>query len=494
LLIRNTFEEPVLTGLRFINTAEIDASFFEFGHILVDLKPDLFQRWREGGSVGKGVEPVGESVIRIESADALIQNLKLEPGETFSVDVQFELSKDYRLVRPVQPKWDFIQLGTPKDPEAVVGGQRFEIDFNKLVQIKTGSEWHYLDNASDIDPTWIAPDFNDSEWKLGKAAFGYGDVDTTNINNQLTDARNITTYFRHTFEVADPSFFRNLYLRLRRNDGAVVYLNGTEIHRVNLPEGEITSKTLATQDVRGPEGDVYFPIEVKPELLQQGTNVVAVEIHLADSNSQDLSFDLELYANPTDTRSRPNVAFASPTDNALVRTDQVVPIEVEALDMDGKITSISLFADDELLGTSDEQPFNFQWKGASLGTHHLKAVAVDNDQQETVAETTITVLENIPPSVSFTQPSEGTMFNVGEAISVSAEASDPDGKISRVEFYLQRMLMFDDPATLVGIAESAPYEISLKDIPPGDYMLTALAMDDGGIYGQAIPIMIMVHG
>jgi hypothetical protein len=402
------------------------------------------------------------------------------------------LPKDYRLIRGVLPKWDLMQIGTREHPEAIVGGQRFEIDISKIVLVKTGSEWRYLDRGSGPGDNWRSLEFDDSKWKLGRADLGFGNNPVTTIYGGPPNRRRITTHFRHTFEVTDPTFFRSLHLRLKRNDGAVVYLNGTEIHRVNLPQDGVTPSTLATRDVGGLEREVFFPIQVNRELLRKGRNVVAVEIHLASPSSQDSTFDMELYANPVDTRFPPDVAFASPMNGALFQTGQAIPIQVEALDSDGKIAAVSFFADGKLLGTANDAPYTFQWEGASLGSHQLGAVAIDNDQRRAIVDTVVTVLENAPPSVDLTQPGDRIVFQVGEVIPVLAQASDDGGNISRVEFYLHSMDVFVDPK-LVGTAGTEPFETSLRDLAPGHYMLSAVAIDDRGAVSQSIPIHLHIQ-
>lgn len=494
ILIRNVFKERVLTGLRFANAEEIGASFFDSGRILVDLKPELFKRWQEGGAVGRGIEPLGEGAIQIVSPEAFLGNIALEPEEVFSVDLRFELSKEYKPPRGRLPKWDLMQLGTPEKPDAVVGGQRFELDFSKLVLVRAGDDWRYRDDGFAQEADWVSPDWDDSGWKLGRAALGFGDDVVTTIDGGPPDQRHITTYFRKSFDVADPGFFRSLYLRLRRNDGAVVYLNGKEIQRVNLPEGEITPKTFATRQVDGLERQVFFPIPVERELLQQGRNVLAVEIHLASPDSPDLSFDLELYGNPANPRFPPTAAFVTPMDGALFQPGQAIPIEVEALDGDGKVRAVSLFADGEPVGTREEPPYVFEWNFAEPGTHRLRAAAVDDDDQRATVEVALTVLENVPPVVALTQPMDGAVFASAEAIAAVAQASDAMGKVDRVEFYLRDAEIFGAKERLAGTVTEEPYLLVLTAPEPGHYMLTAIAFDDRGDRSQSMPVHIEITG
>lgn len=489
--IRNISDEPVEAGLRFADTGGFDTPFFDFGRISVDLKPMLFERWRAGGARGKGIEPLGNTTIGIFSPQAFIQGIRLEPKETFSVDVHFELSKDYQMVRGTLPKLDLIQTGTRNDPEAIVGGQRFEVDFSKIKLIEPGSIWRYFDGKSRVGKKWQSQDFDDSKWKKGKADLGFGNNPVTTINAGPPERRRITTYFRHTFEVEDPTFFRNLYLRLKRNDGAVVYLNGKEIHRVNLGQDPVNQRTVADRNVGGLEREIFFPVEVERGLLRKGKNVIAVEVHLASPNSTDATFDLQLYANPTDNRFSPNIAFIGPTYGALFQPDQPIPIQLEALDSDGKIAEVSFYADGKLIGRDSDPPYSVQWKEPSLGIHQLRADVLDNDKLTTTASTVITVVENTPPTVELIQPGNGSTFRATEVIPLRAEADDEGGKILRVDYYLLSMDGFKD-ASLVATAKTEPYETSLRDVAPGHYMLIAVAVDDGGAVSHSVPMHIDV--
>ena len=110
--------------------------------------------------------------------------------------------------------------------------------------------------------------------------------------------RFITTYFRHQFDVADPSLFESLTLELLRDDGAAVYLNGTEIERTDNLASDAAFDVLANfnnaRDVRGLDERTFFKSDVDTGLLIQGTNFLAVEVHQHSAGSTDLSFDLQL--------------------------------------------------------------------------------------------------------------------------------------------------------------------------------------------------------
>jgi hypothetical protein len=83
-------------------------------------------------------------------------------------------------------------------------------------------------------------------------------------------------------------------LHLLWDDGAVVYLNGQEIVRSNMPSAEINYRTLASSVVEVPGESVFHEFDIDIGLLRQGNNVLAVEIHQANTSSTDISFDLSL--------------------------------------------------------------------------------------------------------------------------------------------------------------------------------------------------------
>lgn len=162
--------------------------------------------------------------------------------------------------------------------------------------ISSEAFWSYLDDGSDLDPAWTEVNYPDESWSEGQAELGYGDGDETTVVSYGNDGNDkyITTYFRKTFTVADATTFDDLLVRLKRDDGAVVYLNGNEILRSNLPNGEITFDTEANSAVSSDEEDAFYEYTVAANDLVSGLNCIAVEIHQISPTSSDISFDLEL--------------------------------------------------------------------------------------------------------------------------------------------------------------------------------------------------------
>lgn len=189
-------------------------------------------------------------------------------------------------------------LNTDDSPEAshtydLVG----ETDRETIVPLH--SDWSFLDDGSDQGIAWIQPNFDDRTWSSGFAELGYGEGDE--LSTIAGQGIHFTNYFRHRFmvEANDLAEITALTLLLKRDDGAVVSLNGTEIVRENLPAGPIAFDTPATS--ASDNGQLFFSFNIDPDLLVEGENVLAVEIHQVNLTSSDASFDLDASLQATAT-------------------------------------------------------------------------------------------------------------------------------------------------------------------------------------------------
>ncbi|HEY5915216.1 MAG TPA: lamin tail domain-containing protein, partial [Verrucomicrobiae bacterium] len=169
-----------------------------------------------------------------------------------------------------------------------------------LTLVAAGSRWKYLDDGSNLGTNWVGLQFPDGSWPSGPAELGYGDKaegrpETTEISfGPDATQKYITYYFRQAFTVTQAPTVHDLNISLLRDDGAVVYLNGWDVFRSNMPEGPFDYLTLANYAVAGAEETTYFLKSVDSSYLREGTNLLAVEIHQSSAGSSDISFDLSL--------------------------------------------------------------------------------------------------------------------------------------------------------------------------------------------------------
>ncbi|WP_167546579.1 lamin tail domain-containing protein [Stieleria maiorica] len=163
--------------------------------------------------------------------------------------------------------------------------------------VNSGDTWNYLDDGTQPPANWASMAFEDQSWKSGPSELGYGDGDEATVvsfGGNSSD-KHITTYFRRRFN-ADLSGgnLTTATLRVRRDDGVAIYINGVEAVRNNLPAGPLTSATTASGVVGGGDESTWYEFSIDPALLHNGVNLIAAEVHQVSGTSSDITFDAEL--------------------------------------------------------------------------------------------------------------------------------------------------------------------------------------------------------
>jgi len=198
--------------------------------------------------------------------------------------------------------------------------------------VPAGSVWKYLDTGIDQGTAWREPAFDDTTWTSGMAQLGFGDGDeATLINHFPNGVPIITAYFRKTFTIADHSVYSNLTVRLLRDDGGIVYINGVEVFRSAMPAGPVTYSTLATITADGTNEFAFVTRVVPASVLVDGENLVAVEIHQVNATSSDMSFDLSLLGNSPTLNQQP----IANSQTIAVTQNTSRPITLTGFDPDG---------------------------------------------------------------------------------------------------------------------------------------------------------------
>ncbi|MDP2316480.1 MAG: CotH kinase family protein [Pseudomonadota bacterium] len=166
---------------------------------------------------------------------------------------------------------------------------QYSVDLRKYGELPVwpGFVWHYVDDGTNLGTAWRAPAYDDTAWSQGAAPLGYGEdyLATTISSGSDPAAPTITSYFRYTFSVASLADITKLSVGLIRNDGAAVYLNGTEILRDNLP-ADASYDTPALAPLSAADEVLWVTVDVDPALLVDGPNVLAVELHQSDAGLQ----------------------------------------------------------------------------------------------------------------------------------------------------------------------------------------------------------------
>jgi hypothetical protein len=161
--------------------------------------------------------------------------------------------------------------------------------------LANGSNWKYLDNGSNQGTAWYGTGFNDASWASGNAELGYGDGDEATVVSYGSNAsaKYITTYFRKVINIPSTAGFLYYTINFRRDDGSVIYINGTEVNRNNMPTGTIAFTTPASTAC-GDDGGTIQTFTVAAGTFTNGNNTVAVEIHQNNGTSSDITLEFEL--------------------------------------------------------------------------------------------------------------------------------------------------------------------------------------------------------
>ena len=160
--------------------------------------------------------------------------------------------------------------------------------------IKNGDHWSYFDRGY-LEENWFKT-LNHQNWKTGYTPLGYGDrLITTSINyGDDQDDKDIIKYFTKKISIKDISKFKGFEFRLQRDDGAIIYVNGKELYRDNMPDGHITHKTKSIQVVDTEDEGTFYVKIFDPTIFKNGDNTISVQIHQCNTYSSDCIFSLEL--------------------------------------------------------------------------------------------------------------------------------------------------------------------------------------------------------
>jgi hypothetical protein len=344
-----------------------------------------------------------------------------------------------------------------------------------LVLVPTGAVWKYLDDGSNQTVDWRAPGFDDASWAEGPAALGYGDGDEATVVDFGPDdqAKFPTTYFRHTFTVNDASALTNFLVRVVRDDGAIVYLNGVEIFRSNMAEGAVLYDDFAAEPVAGDDEVAFVSGYFTENHLAEGANVLAVELHQADGPSTDLGFELELRAGFEP--GPPTVVITAPADGASV-VEGSIAVTVDTQFEGGVVTGVEFFAGETKIGESFTAPFTFPWRQVVAGDYTVTAQA----------QTSLGLVgTSAPVAISVTSVSESMFIRRGDTWMYLADGADLGTA--------WRGAAFDALASDAADYAAEPLALNLNQLLPGTNVV-AVEVHQGNVASSDLLFDLRLEG
>jgi hypothetical protein len=260
----------------------------------------------------------GTTLLSVKASPEGTGNFKLNGIKSQSPLVQESYFKNLPLTLEPMPEPGYVfkrwvATSYSSTPVSLIGREAF---------------WKFSDTGTLPAANWAAENFADTPWQTGQAQLGYGDGDEKTVVSYGNDAANkyITSYFRKTITIADTVGLQRLDGTALFDDGIVIYLNGEEVMRNNMPAGVISYNTLALQSA--PEG-IYVPFVIPKGKIKPGKNIIAVEIHQNGGASSDISFDLDLATKKIGSKTQRIITTRLLQDTADVDAEYIAEFEVD---------------------------------------------------------------------------------------------------------------------------------------------------------------------
>lgn len=180
----------------------------------------------------------------------------------------------------------------------------------------------------------------------------------------------------------------------------------------------------------------------------------------------------------------PDVQITSHTWGDIVPSRQVT-LTASAVDAEGSVTRVQFFDAYRLIGTDTDFPYELQTT-LGEGAHYITARATDNNGAVSASEGVFLEVQprNQPPSVVIDSPLDNATFTFGNVVTLSASASDIDGTIASMEFFMD--------GSSVGRTTQSSFGIMLLP-DPGFHTFFVRATDNSGAVTDSSPVRISVQ-
>jgi PKD repeat protein len=330
--------------------------------------------------------------------------------------------------------------------------------------IDPGATWKYWKGWKSPGADWAQTDYDASDWNEGKAGFGYGDGDDATLLNDMKGSYS-TVYIRKLFSLSDADAVTSLVLSVDYDDGFVAFLNGVEVARKNVAQGQsFDSKASGGHEANGFES---FDIGEYASALVTGTNVLALEGHNVSLSSSDLTLHPALQlegalpfspiAKISQDLHRGNAPFT-------VNLSSVASAATK-----GDIASVFWdFGDGGPMSSETSPSHTF----TNAGQYTISLIVTDTQGAQSVAQQSVFVhTTGEAPVITLDAPQPAKM---GLPVTFDATASiDPDGG------ELFAFWDFSDPNS--GLSNrSADWKPSHTFYFPGVYIVRLIVTDDEG--------------
>ena len=183
----------------------------------------------------------------------------------------------------------------------------FQIPIINLIQ--SANSWNYNDINVDLGTSWQTLNNPLGNWTSTNGNFGYGRNQNTTIKHAVTN------YFLKTVSIAKPALYSTFDFSLCYDDAAVIYVNGVEVKRLNMPAGTINYNTTAVNT----NFSIWESFSIPSSYFNEGENIIAVEVHQIAANSNTCFFDMRLSATPAYTSNSSTANLVLPAGKNTIK-------------------------------------------------------------------------------------------------------------------------------------------------------------------------------
>ena len=184
----------------------------------------------------------------------------------------------------------------------------------------------------------------------------------------------------------------------------------------------------------------------------------------------------------------PTVSIASPAKSTAFVAPATVTIDATASDPDGTVCKVEFYNGTVKLGERTAAPWSFTWKEVQEGTYAITAAATDNSNSRTVSSAVSVVVEkaaqaiNLAPAITISSTLTNASLEAPTSITLTASASDPDGSITKVEYFVG--------GVKIGESLDPPFNFTFKCDSTGTFEITAIAYDNLNATTTSAPVII----
>ncbi|MBN2771645.1 MAG: T9SS type A sorting domain-containing protein, partial [Spirochaetes bacterium] len=184
----------------------------------------------------------------------------------------------------------------------------------------------------------------------------------------------------------------------------------------------------------------------------------------------------------------PVISISSPTKSEAFVAPATITIDADASDADGSVVKVEFYSGTTKLGERTSAPWSYTWKEVNEGSYSLTALAIDNSGSRTVSSAVTVVVEksaqavNLAPSITIASPLNNGLFEAPATITLTADASDPDGSISKVEYLAG--------GAKIGESFASPFSFTFQCDTAGILEIIAIAYDNLNATAISSPVTI----